>query len=191
MFRFNKIPYFQISYLPNFQSVDRDSVKMDNNVLVITAATGYNYRIGALNANSSFNFFYQDIETTIDSLASTCSNQTYTFNQDISLQIPLSFNAGISYSATEYSGYDKDIMTCLFSVTHSAFEKKWQNRLGVKWSNQIYEQNKVGLFWNSKVKLWENGDLDARIEENIFNDNVLANNSFEEFIAQLTLVVRW
>jgi hypothetical protein len=189
--RLNKVPYFQFSYLPNYQSADRDAIKMDNIVLVITASTGYNYRIGTAMANSAFNFFYQDIETNLDTLASTCKNQTYTFNQDLALEIPLSFNAGISYSATEYSGYDKDIITYLFSATHSAFEKKWQNRLGVKWSNQVYEQNKVGLFWNSKIRLWENGDLDVRVEENIFNDNVLANNSFEEFVAQLTLGVRW
>ena len=144
-----------------------------------------------LRSNTTVNFSYQDVYTALDSINTRCTTQNYMFQEDLTFKIPLTISAGIGYNRSVYTALDREIMIYTFSASHSAFERKWTNRLGLKWSNQIYQQNKLGLFFSSIIKLWKNGDLDLRIEENLFSDNVLATNSFDEFIGQLTFVVRW
>jgi len=77
------------------------------------------------------------------------------------------------------------------SGTHSAFKKKWKNTLGVRYSNQLNEQKKIGLYWNSRFKLWKGGDLDIRVEENIFRDNIQVINNYDEFIVRAALLIKW
>lgn len=77
------------------------------------------------------------------------------------------------------------------SGTHSAFRKKWKNTLGVRYSNQLNEQKKIGLYWNSGFKLWKGGDLDICIEENIFSEKTQVINNFDEFIARVALLIKW
>jgi len=67
-FRFKKIPYLQISYTPNFQKTDSDSLYLKNAVQVFFLSTGYNYKIGNLRSMTSFNFFCQNTETVIDTM---------------------------------------------------------------------------------------------------------------------------
>lgn len=77
------------------------------------------------------------------------------------------------------------------SGTLSTFKGKWQNSLGVKYSNQNYEQDKLGFFLNSRAKLGKMFDLEIRIENNIFRDICLVSNNFNEFIATSTLTMKW
>jgi len=190
-FRFKKVPYLQFSYTPNFQKNDSDSLKMKNSVHVFSLSTGYNYKIGNLRTMTSFNFFYQNTETVIDTMTSGSKNQTYTLNETISFKIPLSLSGGISYNKSEFSGQKRDILSLTLSGTHSAFKKKWKNTLGVRYSNRIDEQKKIGLYWSSRFKLWKGGDLDIRVEENIFRDKTQVVNNFDEFIARAALLIKW
>jgi len=189
--RFKKIPYLQISYTPNFQKTDSDSLNMENSVNVFSAATGYNYPIGNLKSSSSFNFFYQNTETLMDTITMLSKTQTYTLNEVLTFKIPLSIAAAVSYSKSEFSGNKRDILTSTLSGTHRAFKKKWKNTLGVKYSNQVDEQKKVRLFCNSRIKLWKRGDLDIRIEETIFRDKTQLINNYDEFVLKVALACRW
>ena len=123
-------------------------------------------------------------------MTSGSKTQTYMLNETISFKIPLTLAGGVSYSKSEYSGQKLDILMLTFSATHRAF-KKWRNTLGVRYSNQIEEQKKIGIFWNSKVKLWKSGDLDIRVEENIFQDKIHSTNNYDEFIARAILLIKW
>ena len=190
-FRFKKVPYLQFSYTPNFQKNDSDSLKMKNSVHVFSLSTGYNYKIGNLRTMTSFNFFYQNTEIVIDTMTSGSKNQTYTLNETISFKIPLSLSGGISYNKSEFSGQKRDILSLTLSGTHSAFKKKWKNTLGVRYSNRIDEQQKVRIFYSSRMKLWNGGDLDIRIEENIFRDNIQVVNNYDEFIVRAALLIKW
>ena len=189
--RFKKIPYLQISYTPNFQKTDSDSLKMENSVNVFSAVTGYNYPIGNLKSSSSFNYFYQNTETLMDTITNLSKTQTYTLNEVITFKIPLSIAAAVSYSKSEFSSNKRDIITSTLSGTHRAFKKKWKNTLGVKYSNQIDEQKKVRLFCNSRIKLWKGGDLDIRLEETIFRDKTQLINNYDEFVLKASLSMRW
>jgi hypothetical protein len=190
-FRFKKIPYLQIGYMPNFQKNDSDSLKMKNAVHVFSMITGYNYPIGNLKSSTSFNFFYQNTETIMDTITNLSKTQTYTLNEVLTFKIPLSIAAAASLSKSEFSGKKRDILSLTLSGTHRAFKKKWKNTLGVRYSNRIDEQKKVRIFYSSRMKLWNGGDLDIRVEENIFRDKTQVVNNFDEFIVRAALLIKW
>lgn len=190
-FRFKKIPYLQISYMPNFQKTDSDSLNMENSVNVFSAITGYNYPIGNLKSSSSFNFFYQNTETLMDTITKLSKTRTYTLNEVLTFKIPLSIAAAASFSKSEFSDKKRDILSLTLSGTHRAFKKKWKNTVGVKYSNQVDEQKKVRLFCGSRIKLWKSGDLDIRLEENIFRDKTQVINNYDEFVFKVTLLSKW
>lgn len=189
--RFKKVPYLMVSYMPNFVNTVSDSSKLENSVAIITASTGYNYSIGTLRANTNFSFFYQNTEMIIDTMNTLSMSQTYSLNQQFTFKIPLSIAAGASYSKSEFSEQKRDILMLTLVGTHSAFKGKWQNSLGVKYSNQNYEQYKLGFFLNSKAKLGKMFDLQIKIENNIYRENCIVANNFNEFIATSTLTMKW
>ncbi|MBE9481654.1 MAG: hypothetical protein IMY69_08165 [Bacteroidetes bacterium] len=191
VFRFKKIPYLHISYTPNFQKTDSDSLNLKNSVKIISASTGYNYPIGKLKSNTSFSFFYQNTETIMDTITNLSKTQTYTLNEVLTFKIPLSIAAAASLSKSEFSGKKRDILSLTLSGTHRAFKKKWKNTLGVRYLNQIDEQKKVRIFCSSRMKLWKGGDLDIRVEENIFRNKTQVVNNFDEFIARAALLIKW
>jgi hypothetical protein len=166
-------------------------LNLKNSVKIISASTGYNYPIGKLKSNTSFSFFYQNTETIMDTITNLSKTQTYTLNEVLTFKIPLSIAAAASFSKSEFSGKKRDILSFTLSGTHSAFEKKWKNTLGVRYSNRIDEQKKFRIFYSSRMKLWKGGDLDIRIEENIFRDKTQVENNFDEFIARAALLIKW
>ena len=190
-FRFKKIPYLLISYTPNFQKIDSDSLNMENSINVFSAVTGYNYPIGNLKSFTGFNFFYQNTETFMDTISNLSKTKTYTLNEVLTFKIPLSIAAAASFSNSEFSGKKRDILSLTLSGTHHAFKKKWKNTMGVRYSNRIDEQKKIRLFCSSRMKLWKGGNLDIRIEENIFRDKTQVIKNYDEFILIVTLLSRW
>lgn len=190
-FRFKKVPYLQVGYMPNFMNTASDSIKLENSIYLITATSGYNYKIGELRSNTSFSFFYQNSETLMDTVKNTSKNQTYTLNQQLTFKVPLSIAAGISYSKSEFSTQKRDIIMLTLSSTLSAFKSRWQNTVGVKYSNQNYEQYKLGFFLNSRAKLGKKFDFQIKIENNIYRENCIVANNFNEFIATSTLTMKW
>jgi len=191
MFRFKKVPYLRLSYMPNFQSMGSNSIKVENAVTHISAISGYNYRIGKLRSNTIFNFSSQYIKTTVDTIKIANKIMTYTLTEELTFKIPLSISAGLSYSNCELSAIKREIFSYNISATHSAFKRKWQNRVGVKYAEQLYQQYKIGFYWYSKLKVLKNNYLSIRLEKNIFEEYIMTNNSFDEFIAQISLEIRW
>ena len=158
---------------------------------LFTATTGYNYSLGSLRSNTSLSFFYQDSKLILDTLDNASMNQTYSLNQGFSFKIPLSITFGASYSKSEFASKKMDIIMSSLSGTYSAFKGKWQNTLGVKYSSRISDEEKLGYFWDTRVRLWDGGDLSIRIENNIYQNYLPGADDFNEFIASLSFEVRW
>ena len=189
--RFRKLPYLMVTVTPNFMNSVSDSLTLSNSVWIMSAMTGYNYRIGKMRSNTSFSFFYQNTESIMDTIMNNSMNQSYTLNQILTFKIPLSVAAGATYSKSEYLDNKQNILLLTLSGTYSAFKNKWQNSLGVKYSNQSYEQDKLGFFLNSRAQLGKMFELEIRIEDNIYRDNCFASENFNEFIATSTLIMKW
>jgi len=191
MFRFRKLPYLRISYMPNFQSMQRNNLKLNNSVIIFNGSAGYNYKLKGLRMNTNINYLSQDIETILDTLSSLRKVKIYSLSHDITFNKPLSLNAAVSYNQAIFPGIDINTLIYSIGATHSAFKKKWQNKLGFKFSNQFNEQNKLGFYVNSRLNLGKNSDLSIRFEQNFFNDEILIGNSYDEFIGQVCWEIKW
>ncbi len=189
--RFRKLPYLMVTVTPNFMNSTSDSLTLSNSVWIMSAMTGYDYRIGKMRSNTSFSFFYQNTESILDTIMNNSMNQSYTLNQMLTFKIPLSLTAGATYTKSEYRTEKQNIWLLTLSGTLSAFKNKWQNSLGVKYSNQGYEQDKLGFFLNSRAQLGKMFELEIRIEDNIYRDNCFASENFNEFIATSSLIMKW
>jgi hypothetical protein len=193
-FRFRKVPYLMVSYRPNFQKTRNDSLDLENSIYVVTAATGYSYRIGKTNSSTSFNYCRQYSRTGRDTLTDKPNlsvTNSYSLNEDLSFAIPLSIGVGANYSQSTFSNKNSDIISLTLTGSYSTFKDKWQNSLGINYSDENHEQDKLGFFLTSRVQLWKNGDLEIQLEKNNFKDNLQCTKSYDEFIAKLSFEVRW
>jgi hypothetical protein len=189
--RLTKAPYFMVSYMPNFQKTNGEFIKQENSAYMINALAGYFYKIGKLGATTNIMFCRQYGNLVRDTAKDLSMTNSYSLNQDFSLVIPLSISLGANYSESRISGKDENLISLMLKGTYSAFKDKWQNSLGINWSDQNNDQNKLGFFLNSRVQLWKGGNLEIQLEKNTFRDNIQCVKSFKEFIARLTFEVRW
>ena len=189
--RFRKAPYFMVSYRPNFQKTNNDSLGLNNTIYVVTATTGYYYRIGKVQSNTNFNYCRQYSKIERNAVTDLSKTNSYTLNEELTFTIPLSVGIGANYCQSTFSNKESDILSLTLSGTYSTFEDRWQNSLSVTYQNESHEQNKLGFSLNSKVQLWKNGDLEIQLEKNNFTDNVQCTQNYNEFIAKLSFEVRW
>ena len=129
--RLRKAPYFMVSYMPNFQKTNNDSLNLENSIYMVTASTGYFYKIGKVNLNTGFNFCRQYSRIIRDTSTDLSLTNSYTFNQDLNFAIPLSFTIGANYSQSTFSKKNQDILSLTLSGNYRAFKDKWENSLGV------------------------------------------------------------
>ncbi len=190
---FRKAPYFQVSYTPNQQETKGDSLHIRNYMNVIAASTGYNYLIGTLKSFTSLSYFYQNADYNRDKMSTFNKTQTLTLNQILSFKIPLRLNFNASYSDIKHTDFNRNVVSIVLSASHQAFKNKWKNTLGGRYlqSNGNVDQNKLSLYWDTRIKLWKGGDLDLSFEENIFRNKTVVVENYNEFIAQCKLSVRW
>ncbi|MFH1513997.1 MAG: hypothetical protein ABIG42_00910 [bacterium] len=189
--RFRKLPYLMVTVTPNFMNSTSDSLTLSNTVWIMNAMTGYDYRIGTMRSNTSFSFFYQNTESILDTIMNNSMNQSYTLNQMLTFKIPLSIGAGATYTKSEYLDIKQNILLLTLSGTLSSFKNKWQNSLGVKYSNEGYQKDKLGFFLNSRAQLGKMFELEIRIEDNLYRDTCFASENFNEFIATSSLIMKW
>jgi cell division protein FtsB len=191
--RFDKAPYVQLSYSPIFQSTDFDTMKIENSIRILSAATGYIFSIGSVSTNTSFNLFYQRTKMLFDTSNSFNANVSYTLTEVITFKIPLSLSGSICYNRLEMPNFGQNIFIYNISGTFRLFKNRTNNSVGFTYYNQGGEQNKLGFFMASRIQLWNMGDMEIRIDKNSYKDKVstTANYNFNEFIAQATLTVKW
>jgi len=113
---------------------------------MINVMTGYSYKIGSMNAGTNATFCRQYGNLVRDTARDLSETNSYTLNQDLNLVIPLSFSVGINYSQSTFSKKNHDILSLSFSGTYSAFKDRWQNSLGVMYSDESHETKQIGLF---------------------------------------------
>ncbi len=190
-FRFRKAPYLMLSYMPFTQETAHDTVAFTNQVTLINIISGYNYKIGNSRSMTSFNFFYQDSKTGIDSIAGPVKNNTYTLTETLSFKKPVSISTCISYTQSAFNGRETERLMLSFRGSLMAFKNKWSNTLGVNISHQDAQHQKIGFLYDSRLQLWKGSDLGLRIEKNIIDDVFYSDVRVNEFIAQLSVRINW
>jgi len=197
-FAIRKAPYFQISYAPNTQETVDSITSTFNYLNVLSASTGYNYRLGGYKSFTSLSYFYQGSDYEGNTFFSYSNTHTVTLNQALTFIFPLRVNFNASYSDLASTDFYRNIFSMGLSAKHHAFNKKWENKLGGKYMSSYeesdeneYNKNKFSLYWKTRIKLWKKGELSLTFEENIFNNIESDIESYNEFIARCNFTVRW
>jgi hypothetical protein len=196
--RFAGWPTLQFNYAPYFQNNDQEAadLNVDNKTSSYSLSTAYSHTVPDLFAftNSvSLSLNETKILTEIsDYTNSVMINQSMNF-----LFFPLSISAGFGMTESRHTEIFSNIKEYDFSVTYTSIEI-WENTAGLAYSdeNQSYESinnnySNLRIFINSRVPLWNIGDLDLRAEKNIYRDRLDGINNYDEFIFKVTLTNTW
>ena len=191
-FTFPKIPYFQVGFTPSKQETTGD-YHLINDLRILNASTGYSYPIGELDCFTNLGYFYQHANNRNDSTEKFTINNTFTLNQTLRFNFPLNINFNFSYSDIKLLKIKRKVLLVALSATHQAFDRKWTNKIGGTFmqSRTNSNQNKISLFWDTRVKLWSKGTFGVIIQENLLRTNNPKANDFNEFIARCNLTIGW
>ncbi|NCA84332.1 MAG: hypothetical protein EOM83_02020 [Clostridia bacterium] len=190
-FRFRKAPYLMVSYMPILQETANDTLDLTNQITLINITSGYNYKIGNCRSMTSFSFFYQDAKTGMDSIVDPVKNSTYTLTEILNFTKPVSISTTISYTQCAFLGQEIERLMLSLSGSLMAFKNKWSNTLGVNFSHQDVQHQKIGFFCDSSLQLWKGSDLGLRAEKNIIDDVFYSDVRVDEFIAKLSIRFSW
>jgi hypothetical protein len=190
---FNKVPYFQLGYTPNYQETKGDSLSLRNLMKIITFSTGYKYPIGSLMSFTSLSYFNQTADYENDNVIQYSNNtQTFSLNQILDFTKPFQLNFNASYSNMKSSVIDdRNVISLVLSGNHT-YKKIWKNTIGWKYLNSsgVFNENKFNIFWDSQINFWKDWDFGLTIRENIFKNSTGADD-YNEFIAQFKLTLKW
>jgi hypothetical protein len=190
---FNKVPYFQFGFTPNYQETTGDSLSLRNHMNIITFSTGYKYPIGQLKSFTSLSYFNQTADYENDNVNQYSNNtQTFSLNQILDFTTPFQLNFNASYSNMKSSVIsDRNVISVVLSGNHT-YKKIWKNTIGGKYLNSsgASDENKFNIFWDSQINFWKDWDFGLTIRENIFK-NSTGTDDFNEFIAQFKLTLKW
>jgi hypothetical protein len=190
-----KAPFFQLSYTPNNQETNGDSLYIRNHMNVVSFSTGYKYPIGRLMSFTSLNYFNQNAEYNSNARNDQNKTRTLTLNQVLNFKEPFQVNFNMSFSNMKNASQElnRKVMSFVLSGSHT-FKNKWKNTLGGKYlnSNGKSDENKINIFWDTQLNILKNLDFGLSIDENIFMTTVNPNTeNFNELIVQCKMTVRW
>jgi hypothetical protein len=196
---FKKVPYFQISYTPNYQETTGDSLSLWNHMNVLSFSTGYNYPVASFKSFTSLSYFNQSADYERDDVNQYSNNtQTFTLNQILDFTQPdktkpYQVNFSASYSNMKSSILsDRNVISIVLSGNHT-YKKKWKNTLGGKYMNSSgsSDESKFNLFLDSQINFWRDMSFGLSIDENIYKNSSESAKNYNEFIAQCKLILKW
>ncbi|MBD3289609.1 hypothetical protein GF337_12460 [candidate division KSB1 bacterium] len=185
--RFPKYPYVQVNYAPFYQDNDHpvDSLKTENKTSLMSLVTGYNYRVGSINATT--NFFISEQQSELIFESGTRALRTFSINQNMQFRFPMSLSLSFSHVQTDYSG---DITTLDMNSSYR-FLNMWSNMLGIRITSHEQRGHKTGFYIVSKFPAWKFGDLHLRADQNFFRQDMATIGEYDEFILRVILTKRW
>jgi len=189
-----KYPYLRLSYAPYAQINDdpEPNLQIDNNITVLTAASGYSYRIGDLSANTTLNAGSQSSKT-INGIADYAV-LTLNGNQSISFTFPLTLSAGMGYISQKSTGSpDNTIITVDGSVNYGIFEfMSVSGGLTLAFDDTF--GTRTGYFFGLGATLGEFANVDIRAERNLFNERLnppVYGGTYQETIFRASISRSW
>lgn len=187
---FRRMPYLRLNFAPYHQTNDLAGERaVDNTTTTFSAVSGYSFRTGDLTNSANVTYSLQQSETNI--AQSDYGVGTLGFNYTAIFRIPLTLNAGVSFSSLA-SGDDSTSSIVSFDVGGSFVAwDVWESSLGVTVSTQSDVDNRFGFFVGSSVALWEYGWLDVRAEKSTYTNSFFVSEKIDEFILRTTLSTRW
>jgi hypothetical protein len=188
--RFKKVPYLNLSYVPNFMSNDAvDPLKkIDFKNHLFTAGTGYNFNIGEIVLGS--NLFYMFNKATSLDTASGYKSDNFTLSENLSFKFPLVISASFGMNFLDYFLDYSKITTLDGNIGYTFFES-WTNTFGAAYSSEKNRNSKIYFYISSIYDYTENVSIDVRIEKNKYSDQIVNLNDYDEFLIRSTIRIRF
>ncbi len=188
--RFKKYPSLNFSYMPSFMSNDATdpNKKIDYKNHLLTSSAGYTFPVEKINFNTNVGYIFNKA-TSLDTAMGYTSNSFF-INENLIFDSPLTLSFTFGMNFLDYFDNSNRITSVDGNIGYTFFER-WNNIIGVAYSVEKTNSNKVYLYLNSSYDLSENIVLDFRIENNYFKDEISSSNDYKEIIARSTIRLRF
>lgn len=185
-----RLPYVRISYSPITQKNDATDplAKFETNMTMMMAMMGYSYSIGGVFASTSLSYSGQ--QTEMLSAAGNYRSNSYMLSEMLNFSLPLSIgiNLGLIESRTS-AGYGM-IRTVDLNASAPLGDIVTVG-LGVTVALERDKNERLGFHANTMVNLTDGLALDLRLERTNYNDFLLGDSTYREFLATGTLLAGW
>jgi len=176
---FKDAPYIIIDYRPNFVSNDlkTDSLIAENSAHVFSLMTGLNVFEDYLTSSTNLVFLIQSSTSNIE--INNLSLFNITVSENLLFTFPLSISGSLGY--IEYSPADYSTIIIDFSAGYIFFNL-WRNSIGINYVSEAERNTKSGIYFTSRIAVWEIGDLFISLNQNFYREAVIVYGAREEFI---------
>ncbi|HLG32470.1 MAG TPA: hypothetical protein VI362_05480, partial [Ignavibacteriaceae bacterium] len=176
---FKDAPYIIIDYRPNFVSNDlkTDSFIAENSAHVFSLMTGLNIFEDYLTSSTNLVFLIQSSTSNIETNNFSLFN--ITVSENLLFTFPLSISGSLGY--IEYSPADYSTIIIDFSAGYIFFNL-WRNSIGINYVSEAERNTKSGIYFTSRIAVWEVGDLFISLNQNFYREAVIVYGAREEFI---------
>ena len=176
---FKDAPYIIIDYRPNFVSNDlkTDSLIAENSAHVFSLMTGLNVFEDYLTSSTNLVFLIQSSTSNIE--INNLSLFNITVSENLLFTFPLSISGSLGY--IEYSPADYSTIIIDFSAGYTFFNL-WRNSIGINYVSEAERNTKSGIYFTSRIAVWEIGDLFISLNQNFYREAVIVYGAREEFI---------
>lgn len=188
---FPGLPYFRLEYSPYSQTYEdpSDSLLIENFTDVLTASTGYYYRVSDVEMQSTAIVTTQN-SSTFEGLADYGAT-TVSLIQGATLTMGLDLTGGLTFSTLNATGTpDETVVSVDGMVGYAPFER-WYTTLGLTYARNSEEGDNVGFSLGLVIPVWHYGMFDLRAARNVYNNFVIPTSNFNEFILTAGFSTSW
>ncbi len=188
---FPALPYLRLEYAPYSQTYDDpgDGLLIENFTDVLTASTGYYYRVSDVDMQSTVIVSTQN-SSTFEGLADYGAT-TISLIQGATLKMGLDLTGGLTFSTLNATGTpDESVVSVDGMVGYSPFER-WYTTLGLTYAKNSEEGDNVGFSLGLVIPVWEYGMFDLRAARNVYNNFIVPTSNFNEFILTAGFSTSW
>lgn len=191
-FTFPQMPYFLISYNPNFQS--NDNVPPDqlfkNDFHMISFMTMYSYNFGSVFATSALSINANIQNSKLGTSMSKFTNTFFSIIQNLSFEFPLILNATLNFMKSEILSVSTLTIDFDLNGTYQ-LSNDVSALLGINFANEENFTRKISLYTSFDVIFYEWLTLYLRGDLASYKDLSGTFGDFDESIIQASLRYRW
>ncbi len=186
---FARLPFLRVEYAPYRQRYSNlaDQSDIENRTTLLSAITGYYYKVLAMNAGTSISFSSQ--QSNSHQGLSDYGVSSITANQSLNFRVPLGFSFAYTHSRLNVGDSAEQVNALDFSGSYTAFDI-WSSALGLTVAKHGDDRN-TGFYLSSSVGLWNTGVFEIRAEKNVFKSYTLTASDFDEFVLMATFTSNW
>jgi hypothetical protein len=186
---FRNLPYFKLSYAPLSQQNQSlvDSLRIENNVVNISALAGYTFRLqNGITSSTNASVLVQQGRT--QSGFGNYTSRNYLLSEYVGFDIPLSLSATLGAFQTELEGVAADVFSADMSASY-LFLQNLQTTLGANFSGGSVQRTTGFLTVSFPIPQIANISITA--EYTNFVDRLTNTNSFNEVVGRLNISKSW